>query len=316
MSTMYPFERFTDDAKAVLGMAQKEAEASGHSYIGSEHILLALLRQTGPGQNVLDGLGIDEAEVRDAVKHVLGRSERIAMHDLIPTTRVKKIIELAFTEAMRMRSTTVNSAHLLAGLALEGGSIAVQVLNDLGATPDQVLRAVEAELGFVSTPQAATAAIDADLYREIMSALPAGVVIVTAFAEDGLPRGLTVTAFSPVSIEPRLALVCIAKSANTLPAVTHTGGFTANLLAAGRDRLAKRMATKASDKFEGLAWTRSETGAGGPILLDDVAAYAVCSLHQTIDAGDHWILLGSVVDGAHNHGVRPMLYHRRAYLDL
>ncbi len=158
--------------------------------------------------------------------------------------------------------------------------------------------------------------MDADLYREIMSALPAGVVIVTAFADDGLPRGLTVTAFSPVSIEPRLALVCIAKSSNTLPAVTHTDGYTANLLAAGRDALARRMATKASDKFDGLAWARSETGAGGPILINDVAAYAVCTLQQTIDAGDHWILLGTVVDGAHQHGVRPMVYHRRSYLDL
>ena len=158
--------------------------------------------------------------------------------------------------------------------------------------------------------------MNSDLYREIMSALPAGVVIVTAFADDGLPRGLTVTAFAPVSLEPRLALVCIAKSSNTLPAVQQTNGFTANLLAAGRDGLARLMATKASDKFEGLAWTRSETGAGGPILVDDVAAYAVCTLHETIDAGDHWILLGTVVGGAHHHGVRPMVYHRRAYLDL
>ncbi len=158
--------------------------------------------------------------------------------------------------------------------------------------------------------------MDADHYREIMAALPAGVVIVTAFGDDGLPRGLTVTAFSPVSLEPRLALVCIAKSANTLPAVMHTNGFTANLLAAGRDAIARRMATKVSDKFEGIAWTRSTTGEGGPILESDAAAYAVCTLHQTIDAGDHWLLLGTVVDGAHHRGVAPMVYHRREYRDL
>ena len=158
--------------------------------------------------------------------------------------------------------------------------------------------------------------IDADLYREIMSAIPAGVVIVTAFADDGTPRGLTVTAFSPVSLEPRLALACVAKSSNTLPAVKHTQGFTANLLAAGRSELARRMATKASDKFDGISWTRSKTGAGGPILEDEVAAYAVCTLNDALPAGDHWILLGTVVDGAHHRGVRPMVYHRRTYLDL
>jgi flavin reductase (DIM6/NTAB) family NADH-FMN oxidoreductase RutF len=158
--------------------------------------------------------------------------------------------------------------------------------------------------------------VDADLYRDVMSALPAGVVIVTAFGEDGLPRGLTVTAFSPVSLEPRLAMVCIAKSSNTLPAVNHTGGFTANVLAAGREQLARRMATKVSEKFEGVAWTRSATGQGGPILAVDSAAYAVCSLNQTVEAGDHWILIGTVVDGAHHHDVEPMVYHRRGYRTL
>ena len=155
-----------------------------------------------------------------------------------------------------------------------------------------------------------------DRYRDIMSALPAGVVIVTAFGEDGLPRGLTVTAFCPVSLEPRLALVSIARSSNTLSAVQHTNGFTANVLSAGREAVARRMATKASMKFDGLEWTRSETGEGGPILIADTAAYAVCTLSDTIAAGDHWILIGTVVDGKHNHAVAPMLYHRRTYRQL
>jgi len=158
--------------------------------------------------------------------------------------------------------------------------------------------------------------VNPDRYRDIMSALPAGVVIVTAFGEDSLPRGLTVTAFSPVSLEPRFALVCIAKSSNTLPAVIHTNGFTANLLAAGREALARRMATKVSEKFDGVEWKGSETGEGGPILIADTAAYAVCTLSDTIAAGDHWILIGTVVDGKHNHAVAPMLYHRRTYRQL
>jgi flavin reductase (DIM6/NTAB) family NADH-FMN oxidoreductase RutF len=260
-------------------------------------------------------MGVEEAPVREAATHVLGRTERIALHDLIPTTRVKKIIELSFSEAMRMQSPTVSSGHLLAGLAVEGGSIAAQVLNDLGATPERVIRAVEVELGLAPEPEPSPG-IGAERFRDVMSAFPSGVVIVTAFGVDGTPRGLTVNAFSAVSLDPALVLVCIDKSSNTLPAVQHTRGFTVNILAAGREALARRMATKVSDKFDGLEWRRSDTDAGGPILPADAAAYAVCTLHETIDGGDHWILIGTVVDGAHNHGVRPMLYHRRAYLDF
>ena len=186
MRTMYPFERFTEDARRVLTLAQKEAEASGHSYIGSEHILIALLVNPGLARDILHGMGVEEEPVREAVKSVLGASERIAIHDLIPTTRVKKIIELSFSEAMRLQSSTVSSAHILLGLVVEGGSIGVHVLRDLGAPPERVIRAVEAALG--AAPEARAEPIDADLYRDVMSALPAGVVIVTAFGEDGLPR--------------------------------------------------------------------------------------------------------------------------------
>jgi flavin reductase (DIM6/NTAB) family NADH-FMN oxidoreductase RutF len=155
--------------------------------------------------------------------------------------------------------------------------------------------------------------IDAQRFRDVMSSFPSGVVVLTAFGDDGLPRGLTVNAFCAVSLEPPLALACIDKTSNTLPAVKHTGGFTANILAAGREQLARRMATKVSDKFDTLKWRRPASECGGPILEEDAAAYAVCSLNDTIDAGDHWILIGLVSDGAHVEGVTPMIYSRRLY---
>jgi flavin reductase (DIM6/NTAB) family NADH-FMN oxidoreductase RutF len=158
--------------------------------------------------------------------------------------------------------------------------------------------------------------IDPQLYRDVMATFPSGVVVVTAYGDDGSPRGLTVSAFSAVSLEPPLALVCIAKSSNTLPAVQHANGFTANILAAGRDQLARRMATKLSDKFDGIAWRRSRSGQGGPILEEDAAAYAVCALQQTIEAGDHWVLIGAVVEGGHFPGVTPMVFSRREYRPL
>jgi len=200
--------------------------------------------------------------------------------------------------------------------------------------------------------------IDPQLYLDVMANFPSGVVVVTAYGPDGLPRGLTVSAFCAVSLDPPLALACIAKNSNTLPAVQHTNGFTANILATGREQLARRMATKLSDKFEGLAWERpgsdvggpiklvslrisgspdreqpvsvqgevellgdhavigAKSGLGGPVMEEDAAAYAVCTLQQTIEAGDHWILIGDVIDGGHLPGVTPMVYSRREYRPL
>ena len=146
-----------------------------------------------------------------------------------------------------------------------------------------------------------------------MASFPSGVVVLTAFGEDARPRGLTVSAFCAVSLEPPLALACIDKSSNTLPAVQHTGGFTANILAAGREQLARRMATKLSDKFDSIVWRRPESPIGGPVLDDEIAAYAVCTLRDTIEAGDHWILIGLVTEGDHREGAAPMVFSHRGY---
>jgi len=158
--------------------------------------------------------------------------------------------------------------------------------------------------------------IEPQKFRETMATFPSGVVVLTAFGPDSLPRGLTVSAFCAVSLDPPLALACIDKTSNTLPAVQHAGGFTANILAAGRDQLARRMATKLSDKFDGIAWRRPDSTHGGPILEDDCAAYAVCTLRETIEAGDHWILIGNVVEGSHREGIAPMIFSRRGYFGL
>lgn len=153
-------------------------------------------------------------------------------------------------------------------------------------------------------------------FRDVMASFPSGVVVLTAFGQDSQPRGLTVSAFCAVSLDPPLALACVDKTSNTLPAVQHAGGFTANILAAGREQLARRMATKLSDKFEGIAWRRPESAHGGPVLEDDCAAYVVCTLGDTIEAGDHWVLIGNVVEGDHNAGVAPMIFSRRGYFGL
>lgn len=310
---MYPFERFTEQAKKTLTLAQEEAERSHHSYIGTEHLLLGILRnQDGSGYRALASLGITIEAVRKTIESVLGRDERIIIKQIIPTSRVKKVIELSFEEARKMGRNNVDTGHLLLGLMIEGEGIAAHVLMDMGATTERVREAVQRELGKSREP-APVVFIGRQLYREVMATFPSGVVVLTAFGDDQRPRGLTVSAFCAVSLEPPLALVCIDKTSNTLPAVQHTRGFTANILAAGREQLARRMATKLTDKFDGLAWSKPESAIGGPILTHDSAAYAVCTLRDTVEAGDHWVLIGFVTEGRQIEGVAPMVFNRRTY---
>src|SRR5256714_2928465 len=144
MSTMYPFERFTERAKKVLTLAQEEAERSHHSYIGTEHLLLGLLREgEGLAAKVLNNLGVEIGKVRQTIESVLGRNERIIIQQIIPTSRVKKVIEISFEEARRMGHNYVGTEHLLLGLLIEGEGIAAHVLEDLGANLEKVRGEIE-----------------------------------------------------------------------------------------------------------------------------------------------------------------------------
>ena len=73
------------------------------------------------------------------------------------------------------------------------------------------------------------------------------------------------------------------------------------------------MATKVTDKSDAIKWLRPDSPIGGPILDDDITAYAVCTLRDTIEAGDHWILIGLVTEGGHVDGTTPMIFSRRGY---
>jgi len=150
---VYPFERFTERAKKVLTLAQNEAERSGHSYIGTEHLLLGLLRENeGLAGKVLANLGVQIGNVRDAIESVLGRNERILIQQIVPTSRVKMVIELSFEQARLMGHNYVGTEHILLGLIVEGDGIAAHVLKDLGVTEaavrgeiDRLLVATEPE---------------------------------------------------------------------------------------------------------------------------------------------------------------------------
>jgi ATP-dependent Clp protease ATP-binding subunit ClpA len=141
---MYPFERFTEKAKRVLTLAQDEAEKSHSFYIGTGHLLLGILREgDGLAARVLANLGVEIGKVRSDVESMLGRNERVIVQQTIPTSRVKKVIEIAFEEAKRMNDAGVGTEHLLLGLLIEGEGTAAHVLEDLGAS----LGNVRAQIG-------------------------------------------------------------------------------------------------------------------------------------------------------------------------
>jgi len=142
---VFPFERFTERAKKVLALAQEEAERSHHSYIGTEHVLLGLLREgDGIAGKVLNNLGVEIDKVRQTVESLVGRDKGLTvLQQIIPTSRVKKVIELSFEEARRTGHNYVGSEHLLLGLLTEGEGIAAHVLLDLGATLDKVRVEIE-----------------------------------------------------------------------------------------------------------------------------------------------------------------------------
>jgi ATP-dependent Clp protease ATP-binding subunit ClpA len=133
---MYPFEQFTERARAALTLAQQEAEAAHHSYIGTEHLLLGLLREEGGlARHVLNALGVELEPARAAIAKALGEP-RIIVQQVVPTSRVKQVIEISFEEARRMGHSFVGTEHLLLGILIEGHGVAAKVLQDMGVTVD------------------------------------------------------------------------------------------------------------------------------------------------------------------------------------
>ena len=133
------FEKFSERARRVLSLAQEEAQRFNHNYIGTEHILLGLVRETeGVAARVLSNLGVDLNKVRSAVEFIIGRGERPAQGEIGLTPRAKKVVELAVDEARRMNHTYIGTEHLLIGLLREGEGVASGVLESLGVTLDKV----------------------------------------------------------------------------------------------------------------------------------------------------------------------------------
>ena len=133
------FEKFSERARRVLSLAQEEAQRFNHNYIGTEHILLGLVRETeGVAARVLSNLGVELTKVRSAVEFIIGRGEKSVPGEIGLTPRAKKVIELAVDEARRLNHSYIGTEHLLIGLLREGEGVAAGVLESLGVTLEKI----------------------------------------------------------------------------------------------------------------------------------------------------------------------------------
>jgi ATP-dependent Clp protease ATP-binding subunit ClpC len=132
-------DKFTERARKVLSLAQEEAQRYQHHYIGTEHLLLGLVREgEGVAAKVLSNLGVELNKVRDAVEAIIGRGDRIVLGEIGLTPRAKKVLELAVDEAHRLNHHSIGTEHLLLGLVREGEGIACRALQSLGVNLEKV----------------------------------------------------------------------------------------------------------------------------------------------------------------------------------
>lgn len=155
--------------------------------------------------------------------------------------------------------------------------------------------------------------VDAEAFRAALGRWASGVAIVTSRAGDHV-HGMTVSAFSSVSLVPPLVLVCADKSSNTLGVIDAGGCFAVNVLAAGQEALSNRFASKKDEhrRFEGLETRRGETGAP---LLPGALVGLDCRVVAAHDAGDHVIYVGEVVVAEVGEG-EPLLHYAGRYREM
>lgn len=164
-------------------------------------------------------------------------------------------------------------------------------------------------------PDDPEAAARARQFRDVLGLFCSGVTVVTSVS-DGEPVGMTCQSFSSVSLEPPLVMFSPAKTSRAWPLMQRAGFFCVNILAADQSELSNGMATKGDEKFSGVAWRTASTGAP---LLQGVLGYVDCTVHQVIEAGDHYVVIGRVKELGFGDGtdtsakVDPLLFFSGKY---
>ncbi|MFL6160125.1 MAG: flavin reductase family protein [Marmoricola sp.] len=164
-------------------------------------------------------------------------------------------------------------------------------------------------------PDDPEAAARARQFRDVLGLFCSGVTVVTSVSE-GKPVGMTCQSFSSVSLDPPLIMFSPAKTSRAWPLIRRAGYFCVNILAADQSDLSNGMATKGEEKFAGVGWSTAATGAP---LIDGVLGYVDCAVHQVVEAGDHYIVVGLVKELGFGDGassgtdVDPLLFFQGKY---
>lgn len=152
-------------------------------------------------------------------------------------------------------------------------------------------------------------ALGPDEFRHVLGHFASGVTVITTWDVEGRPTGFTANAFTSVSLDPPLVLVCVDHKAQSYPAMQTSGRFAVNILAVGQEAISRRFAASGGDKFDGIAW--SQGPAGLPLISGGLASLECHTVHA-YPGGDHTIFVGEVVT-VHAHAADPLLYYRGKY---
>src|SRR5215204_4517136 len=155
-------------------------------------------------------------------------------------------------------------------------------------------------------------AIDPRELRNVMGHFATGVTIITTKDIFGKPFGLTANAFSSLSLDPPLVLICVDKKVDCYACFDQSKVFVVNILSEGQDQLSTRFATKGIEKFEGVAVRQ---GTLGVPLLEGAVAHIECTLTSAYEGGDHTIYVGEIQSVAAS-GDRPLLFFKGKYSRL
>ncbi len=137
---------------------------------------------------------------------------------------------------------------------------------------------------------------DSAHFRTVLGHVPTSVVVITGVDSAGEPHGITIGSFTSVSLDPPLVGFFPGLSSKTWPKIAESGHFCVNVLSDAQDELCWRFAKEAENRFEGVDWSKSASGA--PILAGSIA-WIDCSIHSVTEVGDHFFVVGHVNDLTH-----------------
>lgn len=157
-------------------------------------------------------------------------------------------------------------------------------------------------------------AVDREALRRALASFASGVNVVSVWDRDMRPYGMTASAFSAVSLDPLLVLICLSRICRTYHEITLRGRFGVNILSADARQVAEYCARPGQDKWLRSEWLRPGSGSDTSPALAQSLAHLDCSVHRDVEAGSHAIVVGSVRAVAlNNDAAEPLVYYRGAY---